>query len=151
MIVPPGEFVQSKLAEGPETTKWLADLPGLVEELLEQWNCEPDGAVMHGQVAIVVPVQHSQHGSCVLKVSFPHPGNVHEPDAYAAWSGRGAVMLHERDDERFALLLERATTSTLLDGVTDADEDFSVAGSLSRRLAIAAPPELPLLAEEADG
>jgi len=150
LVVLPAEFVQTKLAEGPETTNWLTALPGLVEELLSRWNCEPDGAVMHGQVAIVVPVKHSEHGSCVLKVSFPHPRNVHEPDAYGAWSGRGAVMLHERDDERFALLLERASTSTLLDETTDSDQAFRAAGSLSRRLAITAPPGMPPLADEAE-
>ncbi|WP_431047889.1 hypothetical protein ACQUSR_28125 [Streptomyces sp. P1-3] len=46
-------------------------------------------------------------------MSFPHPGNVREPDAFAAWGGRGAVLLYERDDERFAMLLERVHTSTL--------------------------------------
>ncbi len=29
---------------------WLAELPGIVEELLECWGCVPDGEVMHGGV-----------------------------------------------------------------------------------------------------
>ncbi|WP_256340362.1 aminoglycoside phosphotransferase family protein [Streptomyces sp. 2231.1] len=45
-------------------------------------------------------------------MSFPQPGNVHEPDAFVAWGGCGAVLLHERDDERFAMLLERVQSST---------------------------------------
>lgn len=72
----------------------------------------PDGAVTHGRVAVIVPVKRGA-GTAALKVSFPHPGNVHEPDGLAAWGGRGAVRLHERDDARFAMLLERARTATL--------------------------------------
>lgn len=86
--------------------------------------------------------------SAVLKVSFPHPGNLHEPDAFAAWGGRGAVLLHERADEHFALLLERAEPVTLAEA-GDGDEVMTVAGRISRRLAIPAPPGLPRLREQA--
>ncbi|CAM5393252.1 putative protein OS=Streptomyces aurantiogriseus OX=66870 GN=GCM10010251_53240 PE=4 SV=1 [Streptomyces aurantiogriseus] len=85
----------------------------------------------------------------VLKVSFPHPGNVHEPDAFTAWRGRGAVKLYERDDERFAMLLERVRTSSLAD-VEDSDEVASIAGRISRRLALPAPPGLPRIRDMAD-
>jgi streptomycin 6-kinase len=108
----------------------------------------PDGEVMHGGVGIIVPVRRAE-GTAALKVSFPHPGNVHEPDAFAAWGGRGAVLLHERDDERFAMLLERVQTSTLAE-VEDGDEVAAVAGRINRRLAISAPTGLPRLREHAD-
>lgn len=104
-----------------------------------------DGEVTHGQVGVIVPVRDA-----VLKVSFPHPGNVHEPDAFAAWGGRGAVRLYERDDERFAMLLERVQPSTLAE-LADGDEIATVAGQLSRRLSIPAPADLPRLADQADG
>jgi streptomycin 6-kinase len=149
MIEIPAAFAQTKSAdEGDEGRRWLAGLPALADDLLGRWDCTPDGEVLHGQVGIVVPVKHSSHGPCVLKVSFPHPGNVHEPDAYAAWSGRGAVKLHERDDESFAMLLERAHTDSLLDNA-DTDGAVSVAGRLCHRLAIPAPAEIPRLAERA--
>ena len=93
-----------------------------------------------------MPVRRSGT-SAVLKVSFPHPGNVHEPDAFVTWAGRGAVLLYERDDERFAMLLELAG-ATLLD-VADGDEAAAIAGRLSRRLAVPAPSDLPRLREEA--
>ncbi len=85
----------------------------------------------------------------MLKVSFPHPGNVYEPDAFAAWGGRGAVLLYERDDDHFAMLLERIQPATLAER-TDGDEIAAAAGRLSRRLSIPAPPELPRLADQAD-
>lgn len=150
MIVMPEEFARCTVdREGEPGEAWLAGLPGIVEELLERWECEPDGEVMHGGVGVVVPVRRRARESAVLKVSFPHPGNIHEPDAFEAWGGRGAVRLHERDDVRFAMLLERVRSSTLAD-VEDGDEVVTVAGRLNRRLAVPAPPGLPRLRERAD-
>ncbi|MFJ3640654.1 aminoglycoside phosphotransferase family protein [Streptomyces sp. NPDC090108] len=150
MIVMPEEFVRSTVGrEGEAGAVWLAALPGIVEELLARWGCVPDGDIMHGGVGVIVPVRRRAEESAVLKVSFPHPGNVHEPDAFAAWGGRGAVLLRERDDERFAMLLERVRSSTLAE-VEDGDEVVTVAGRLNRRLAVPAPPGLPRLCEQAD-
>ncbi|WP_328306805.1 aminoglycoside phosphotransferase family protein [Streptomyces sp. NBC_00442] len=149
MIVMPEEFARGTVArEGRRGAEWLAELPGVVEELLGRWDCVPDGRVMHGGVGVVVPVRRRAGERAVLKVSFPHPGNVHEPDAFAAWRGRGAVRLLERRDERFAMLLERVRAWTLAD-VGDGDEVVAVAGRLNRRLAVPAPPGLPRLREGA--
>ncbi|MEU9851890.1 aminoglycoside phosphotransferase family protein [Streptomyces sp. NPDC047974] len=149
MIDVPEEFVRSTVGrEGAVGSAWLVELPHIVEELLEQWGCSPDGEVMHGGVGVIVPVRRLSGEGAVLKVSFPHPGNVHEPDAFVAWGGHGAVLLHERDDERFAMLLERVRSSTLAE-VADGDEVAAVAGRLDRRLAVPAPPGLPRLREQA--
>lgn len=149
MVVIPEAFARSTVErEGEAGTEWLAGLPGLVKELLDRWDCVPDGDVMHGGVGIIVPVRRGGEPA-VVKVSFPHPGNVHEPDAFAVWGGRGAVLLHERDDERFAMLLERARTDSLAQG-EDVDEMVRVAGRLSRRLGVPAPPGLPRLRDRAD-
>ncbi|MFD6390816.1 aminoglycoside phosphotransferase family protein [Nocardia sp. NPDC060259] len=118
----------------------------MVDELLQRWNCVPDGPVLHGCVGIVVPVLHPDLPPAVVKVSFPHPGNVYEPDAFSAWNGRGAVHIYDRDDERFAMLLERAGRGTLAD-VTDFDQAVSTLGQLSRRLAVEAPAGLPRLGD----
>ncbi|OAH13847.1 aminoglycoside phosphotransferase family protein [Streptomyces jeddahensis] len=150
MIGIPEAFARSTVErEGKRGAAWLAELPGIVDELSGRWGCVLDGEVMHGGVGVIVPVRRPADGTAVLKVSFPHPGNVHEPDAFAAWGGRGAVLLHERDDVRFAMLLERAGTSTLAE-VEDGDEVVSVAGRINRLLAIPAPPGLPRLREQAD-
>ncbi|MFI6653091.1 aminoglycoside phosphotransferase family protein [Streptomyces sp. NPDC050529] len=150
MIAMPDEFARSTVdREGEAGAAWIAGLPGVVDELLGRWDCVPDGEVMHGGVGVIVPVRRRAEESAVLKVSFPHPGNVHEPDAFVAWGGCGAVLLHERDDQRFAMLLERVQPSTLAE-VEDGDEVVTVAGRLNRRLAIPAPPGLPRLREQAD-
>ncbi|WP_020014242.1 aminoglycoside phosphotransferase family protein [Promicromonospora sukumoe] len=162
MIDVPEAFARTTVErEGESGAAWLAELPVTVDGLMERWECAPDGAVLHGGVGVIVPVRRRSGDAAVLKVSFPHPGNVHGPDAFAAWGGRGAVLLHARDDARFAMLLERAHTSTLADANTDADADdaaadlsdevAAVAGRLSRRLAIPAPPGLPRLRHRAEG
>ncbi|MCC5475514.1 aminoglycoside phosphotransferase family protein [Streptomyces barringtoniae] len=148
MIEPPQAFVRSTVErEGESGRAWLAALPGIVDDLLRRWECLPDGDVLHGGVGLIVPVRRvTSADAAVLKVSFPHPGNVHEPDAFAVWRGRGAVRLHARDDERFALLLERAHATTLAQAA-DGDELLAVAGRINRRLAVPAPPALPRLRE----
>ncbi|MFF3691253.1 aminoglycoside phosphotransferase family protein [Streptomyces sp. NPDC002187] len=150
MIEIPEAFVRGTVErEGESGAAWLAELPRIVDELLGRWQCVPDGDVMHGGVGVIVPVRRPTAGTAVLKVSFPHPGNVYEPDAFVAWRGRGAVLLHERDDKCFAMLLERVRTSTLAE-VEDGDEVVTVAGRINRRLAVPAPPGLPRLREQAD-
>ncbi|MYW05622.1 aminoglycoside phosphotransferase family protein [Streptomyces sp. SID3343] len=145
----PETFARTTLGrEGDRARTWLAELPALVEDLLARWACVPDGEALHGGVGLVVPVRRRTGDPAVLKVSFPHPGNVHEPDALAAWRGYGAVVLYERDDDHFAMLLERARSTTLAQ-VDDGDEVAAVAGGLNRRLAVPAPPGLPRLRERA--
>ncbi|MEV0296394.1 aminoglycoside phosphotransferase family protein [Nocardia sp. NPDC050710] len=150
MIEIPEAFARMKSAnEGERGRAWITALPGLVDELLHRWSCTPTGSVMHGQVGIVIPVRHRELPSAVIKVSFPHPGNVHEPDSYATWNGQGAVRLYARDDDNFAMLLERASQRTLVT-ITDPEEALTIQGRLSHRLAVAAPPGLPKLSDRVD-
>ncbi|EMF00027.1 phosphotransferase [Streptomyces mobaraensis NBRC 13819 = DSM 40847] len=148
LVIPEGFARLTITREGDAGRAWLTRLPALAGDLLRRWACVPDGPVTHGQVGTVVPVRRGDGTPAVLKVSFPHPGNVHEPDAFAVWDGRGAVRLLERDDERFAMLLERAGTGALAE-LPDADEAMAVAGRLARRLAVPAPPGLPRLRDRA--
>ena len=143
----PAAFASATTArEGSAGISWLAELPGLVEHYLSRWSCSVDGPWTHGQVGLIVPVRRDAAPG-VLKISFPHPGNVAEPSALAAWDGRGAVRLLERDDARFAMLLERAGPATLDD--LDTDAALAAAGELARRLAVKAPAGIPRLADAA--
>lgn len=149
MISVPETFAQATaVREGDPGRRWLAALPGLLDALLDRWNCTPAAPPTHGQVGLVLPVRRGTADDAVLKVSFPHPGNDHEPDALAAWAGHGAVTLHQRDDAHYAMLLERAGPASLAD-VTDTEEAVAQAGLLARRLAVPAPPGLPRLSERA--
>ncbi len=147
MIRIPEEFARATgEREGEAGRRWITALPALVEELALRWQCAPAGPVTHGQVGLVVPVRRGGDGpAAVLKVSYPHPGNVWEPHALAGWAGRGAVRLHERDDARFAMLLERAEPGGSLAGLADVDEAVAVAGRLARRLAVPGQAGMPRL------
>lgn len=143
-MIPPAFAKTTVEREGAAGEAWLAELPGIVEDLLAQWGLRRDGDVLHGQVGVVVPVV----GDAVLKVSFPHPGNDYEPDAFEAWGGRGAVKLYERDDARYAMLLERVDTSTLWQHTEHVP---TIAGALLRQLTIPAPDGLPRMSDKAGG
>lgn len=151
MIRLPEEFARTTLARERASeiaTGWLAGLPDVVAELLGRWESRPDGSPMYGGIGIVLTVRRQGGLPAALKISFPHPGNCHEPDALATWGGQGAVRLYERDDEQFAMLLERARPLTLAQ-VGDEDTVAAVAGQISRRLAVPAPEHLPRLQEQA--
>ncbi|MEU1098609.1 aminoglycoside phosphotransferase family protein [Streptomyces sp. NPDC005877] len=151
MIVLPEGFVRVTVdREGPAGSAWLSALPATVRELAERWDCTADGDPLYGGVGIVVPVLRKTTEPAVLKVSFPHPENMFEPDALSAWGGRGAVLLHERDDDRFAMLLERAHPTTLAQAA-QGDEVAAIAGSVSRRLAVPAPAGLLRVQDRAAG
>ena len=149
MITIPEAFARSTTErEGERGAQWLAALPELVAMLFDRWGCVADGPVMHGEVGVIVPVVHGRRAA-VVKVSFPHPGNVSEPDGFAAWNGHGAVHMYEREDDCFAMLLERAGSRTLAE-LRDKDEVARIAGRINRRLAIPAPPGLPRLRDQMD-
>ncbi|WP_020577898.1 aminoglycoside phosphotransferase family protein [Actinopolymorpha alba] len=149
MIEIPEEFARQLIdREGDPGRAWLASLPGLVDDVLQRWRCTPTGLI-GGKVGIVVAVQRDDGTPAVLKISFTHAGNRYEARAFATWAGRGAVQLYERDDAKFAMLLEQGERQTL-DDLGDADHATAVLGRLARRLAVEAPPNLPLLSNDAD-
>lgn len=114
-----------------------------------RWGLTLAGRAMHGAVGVVVPVRRVGGEPAVLKVSFPHPGNVAEPKALAAWAGCGAVRLLEHDAEGFAMVLEKAGRGSLRE-VPDGVDRMVVAGRLNRRLAVVAPEGVPSLRGVAD-
>ncbi len=150
MIEVPEPFVrETSDREGERGRAWLDALPDLVDHALAEWALTVSGPTMHGAVGVVVPVRRVDGTAAVLKVSFPHPGNVVEPKVLAAWAGRGAVRLLEHDAQAFAMVLEKAQSYSLRD-LPDAVERVVVAGRLNRRLAVPAPGDVPSLKTVAD-
>lgn len=104
--------------------------------------------MLHGYIGIAQPVARAGGRPAVLKVAWPAGDRCWEAEALAAWGGRGAVLLLERDDAAGALLLERldpARSARELDRATVAE----VAGRLCRRLDAPAPPGMPRLEDVA--
>jgi streptomycin 6-kinase len=134
--------------EGEAAQRWRADLPALATRYCARWNLTPDGEVLHGFVAVVLPVRRADGSPAVLKLTWVDAETRHEPLALAVWNGRGVVRLLDHDDEHGALLLERLDhTRSLLDA--PAEEAVEVTGGLLRRLRVQAPREVRTLAERA--
>jgi streptomycin 6-kinase len=132
-------------AEWSEERAWLAELPRLAAELAERWSLRLEQPFPTPR-SLVVPA-----GGVVLKLNAPsHFEADHEADALAAWDGRGAVRLLDRDDDRRALLVERCRPGTEL--TTSGADERAVVAELLPRLALAPPRPHPFrhLADEAD-
>ena len=108
----------------PDGRAWLAALPGMIGQFLDQWELLPDlepGALpWNGHGGVVLPVRRQggtgpggngpgggNGNSAVLKVAFPHEEATREHDALALWGGHGAVRLLAADAASCVLLLER--------------------------------------------
>jgi streptomycin 6-kinase len=102
------------LAHEPGGAAWRRSAPRLVAEVAERWSLllrEPFDDVFE---SVVFAATTRDGADAVLKVRFVGLENEHEPDALGAWDGDGAVRLLDRDDDRGALLLERARPGTPL-------------------------------------
>lgn len=147
VIVVPNAFAAWTVASrGDAGRQWIDGLPEVVESYLDRWALTPDGSVLHGYVAIVLPVVRADGERAVLKVSWVEGDEWWEAHALAAWGGRGAVRLLQRDDPAGVMLLERLDPTRsvrTLPGVAAS----AVAGQVCRRLAVPAPPGLPRVDE----
>jgi streptomycin 6-kinase len=101
---------------GPLTTvsEWRANVPDLVTICCEQWGLRPGAEYVPGAAGHVLRVELPDGAPAVLKLHWPHRESEQETDALERWDGDGAVRLLARDDERHALLLERAEPGTFL-------------------------------------
>lgn len=127
---------------GPAGGEWVAALPHLVAEVVEEWDLAVDGEPMTGECALVLPVRGPE-GRAVLKLGWPHTEAAGEHLALRAWDGRGAVHLLRADPGRSALLLERLTAEDLAD-LWD-EEAVAVVAGLYGNLHVAPLPRVPAL------
>ena len=132
-------------SRGDDWAAWVDALPSMVEGLLDEWHLTTDGWMMHGFVALVVPVRTTSNRPAVLKVSFPDEESQHEHLALQHWHGRGAVQLLKADPHRQAMLLERLHPERLTE-VWDLEACEIVAG-LYAQLHVPAIPQLRPLTE----
>lgn len=93
--------------------RWIDRLPALARSLVDEWDLTLDGASMHGECALVLPVRTADDTAAVLKVGWPHEEAAEEHLALRFWAGDGAVTLLRADPRRSALLLERLQTVDL--------------------------------------
>lgn len=140
--IPP--LLDQQRALGPAWEDWLDRLPGLVKDLLIDWELVVDGTPMHGHTSLVLPVRTDRGDVAVLKVTFDgDEESAHEALALRIWDGHGTVRLLRADPRRRALLLERLMAVDLSDQ-WDVEACEIVAGSY-RRLHVPAPPQFTKL------
>lgn len=105
--VPIPAGLASRRVLGAEWGGWLDRLPGLVRELLADWELTVAGAARHGWCSLVLPVLDPGGQRVALKISFDgDEESLHEGLALQRWEGRGSVRLVRADPRRRALLLE---------------------------------------------
>jgi streptomycin 6-kinase len=126
---------------GDGAPEWVATLPDLAAEFCARWRLTPDGDLLNGFVAVVLPVRAADGTAAALKLTWRDVETEHEALALRLWDGRGVVRLLDHDAERGALLLERLDhTRTLL--TAPIGEALRVIGGLLRDLRVPAPPEV---------
>ena len=127
---------------------WRERLPSLVDECVERWSLTLGAPYVPGAGGFTAPAELPDGTQAVLKLVFPHRESEHEADALAAWDGQGAVELLERDDSRFAMVIERCDPGTPL-ALAGAEQALEVLISLLPRLWKRAGEPIHTLADEA--
>ncbi|KOV76666.1 aminoglycoside phosphotransferase family protein [Nocardia sp. NRRL S-836] len=128
MITVPEGFGR-ELGEG--APEWVARLPTLATKACARWQLTPDGPLMHGLCAVVLPVRRADGHPAVLKLTWVDRETEHEPLALRLYDGDGVVRLLGHDAELGALLLERLDQHSLDDEPIELA--ISVIGGLLRR------------------
>ncbi len=118
---------------------WIAGVPRIVRDLLDEWELVVDGEPMHGFTSLVVPVR-TDGRAAVLKVAWPHEECQHEILALQHWHGNGSVLMLRADPRRNAMLLERLSTQDLTR--MDDIEACEIIAGLYAQLHVPAPPQM---------
>lgn len=138
------------LADTADGRAWLERLPRLIAECAEHWSLELGEPFPYAFVSLAMPARLPDGRDAVLKVCYPHPEGVHEPDALALWDGNGAVRLLDHDRDRWALLLERCRPGAPLSELGQ-ERALDVFVELLPRLWVPAAEPFRSLADEAAG
>jgi streptomycin 6-kinase len=93
---------------------WLARVPDLVAECVEEWGLSLGEPYEAGAAGYTVRADLPDGTPAVLKVIYPHREAEHEGEALCVWDGDGAIRLLAYDDVRWAMLIERCEPGTLL-------------------------------------
>ncbi|TNM70261.1 kinase [Streptomyces sp. NP160] len=122
---------------------WVEELPGLVTDQCRRLGLVVDGSPWHGSNALVVPVVAASRPQEPLALRLAPPGDDVTTPARALrlWAGRGAVLLHDVDDDHRALLLERLDGSATLADVPLVHA-VEVLAELAVALAVPVPADL---------
>jgi len=132
-----------------EGRAWLARIPAVVNECVEEWSLVVGDAFPYAHTSLALAASLRDETPAVFKIQFPGRETEHEAAALDRWQGRGAVRLLAHDPNRHALLLERCEPGTPLSDL-EQDEGLDVFISLLPRLWEPAGDPFRPLADEAE-
>jgi streptomycin 6-kinase len=120
----------------PAWARWIAGLPGIVDDLARRWSLRVGRPFQPGGSASwVAPARTSAGERVVMKVGFRHDEALDEAGGLRAWDGRGTVRLLDSclTGMAIALLLEACEPGTPLSRARpELEQDVIVAGLLRR-------------------
>lgn len=147
----PAAFAASYDTNGPAARAWVSSLPALAADVCDRWGLRPDGPSRHGMASVVLPVVRADGSPAALKLQEPRDETTAALTGLRTWDGNGIVRLLAGDAATGAMLLERLDATRPLSAVDDGEAMEVLAGLLARLGAVAAPPNLPRLADIATG
>ena len=131
-----------------EGRDWLDRLPGIVDACARQWSLTIGEPFTYAFASLALPADRADGSDAVLKVQYPDRESEYEAAALRLMDGEGAVQLLAYDEQRRALLLERAVPGTPLKEL-DLDRALDVLVDLLPRLWVPAGSPFRPLADEA--
>lgn len=142
------ELLARTARDDADVRDWIAELPGIVASLAEEWSLRVGGPFQPGgQCAWVAPAVGRDGGELVLKVGFRFRTGEERDEAAGLrlWDGRGTIRLHAcaQGGSWSALLLERCLPGTWLARVLPEPEQDVVVTRLLRRLWVQPPGHGP--------
>ncbi|HMM40718.1 MAG TPA: aminoglycoside phosphotransferase family protein [Thermomicrobiales bacterium] len=109
---------------------WLARLPGIVEQVAEEWGLVVGPPVANLSFTWVAPAERRDGARAMLKVGYPDAETWPGVEMLRLCDGRGMVRLLEADREFGATLLERLEPGTMLRAVEGDDEAMAIAADV---------------------
>ncbi|OEV12132.1 aminoglycoside phosphotransferase family protein [Streptomyces nanshensis] len=142
-LFPPSLPVLNGMRRTASGREWLEQLPALVEEFRDRWELRLGTPYHGGSCSWVAPALRTDGTPAVLKVTWPHREARPEGEVLRRWNGRGSVLVHEHDPQRYALLLERCEPGTELCAAAELppEERLLLGAGVLRRLWDADPDE----------
>jgi streptomycin 6-kinase len=119
---------------GERGAAWLADLPDQLAHYARAWELDLMPPFAGLSFHYVAPVLRADGSAAVLKVGVPEEESRTGIAFLRLCNGEGAVHLLEADDERCALLMERASPGIPLTRLEDDDAATAIAADLMRAL-----------------
>ena len=105
-LLPDDLPVLATLSGVEDAAEWIADLPELIAAVRDEYGLAFSAPLYGGSSSWVAPATLPDGTAVIVKISWPHPAMLTEPDVLRAWNGDGAVKLLASDPVRHTLLLQ---------------------------------------------